>query len=473
VTGISHDSRAVRPGDIYAALPGTRTHGATFVPQAVAAGAVAVLTDPAGAAQAARAGVATLVVPHPRAVLGRLAAAVYDDPTDDLLVLGVTGTNGKTTTTYLLEEALRAAGHGTGLIGTVETRIGGQGVPSVRTTPESTDLQATFAAMKEAAVTAVAMEVSSHALAQGRVDGTRFAAAAFTNLSQDHLDFHTDMEDYFAAKAMLFDGRSAHEVVNVDDPYGRRLVRAGTVTVSPSAGDPSAAWRAVDVRPDPAGGQRFRALGPGGLDLPVGIRLPGEFNAANALVALAILAAVGIDPGVAAKGLQQTVVPGRMEPVDAGQPFAVYVDYAHKPGAVAAVLAAVRAGTAGRVITVLGCGGDRDPSKRPVMGVAAARGSDLLIVTDDNPRSEDPASIRAAMLAGALAVPATERGEVVEVGDRREAVAAAVRAARPGDVVVVAGKGHEQGQEIAGTVYPFDDRVVLREALAMSARSRG
>jgi UDP-N-acetylmuramoyl-L-alanyl-D-glutamate--2,6-diaminopimelate ligase len=466
VTGVSLDSRAVRHGDLYAALPGSRTHGAKYAGAAAAAGATAVLTDPAGQPEAAEAGLPVLVAAAPRALLGRLSALVYGDPTAALLVLGLTGTNGKTTTAYLLEHALRRAGHRTGLLGTVETRIAGRAVPSVRTTPEAPDLQAAFAAMVEQGVTAVAMEVSSHALAQGRVDGTRFAAGAFTNLSQDHLDYHADMEDYFATKAALFDGRCAHEVVNIDDRYGRRLVRPDTVTVS-AAGDPDASWRAAEVVAEP-GGQRLRMLGPSGVDVPATIRLPGAFNAANALLAVATLAAVGTDPHEAAKGIADTVVPGRMEPVDAGQPYVALVDYAHTPEAVARLLAAVRAGTRGRVIAVLGCGGDRDRAKRPLMGEAAARGSDLLVVTDDNPRSEPPASIRSAMLAGALAVPRGERGEVVEVGDRREAVAAAVRAAGPGDAVVIAGKGHEQGQEIAGAVHPFDDAAVLRAAIEAS-----
>jgi UDP-N-acetylmuramoyl-L-alanyl-D-glutamate--2,6-diaminopimelate ligase len=464
VSGVSLDSRAVCPGDLYAALPGSRAHGAAFTREAAAAGAAAVLTDPAGLPLAAAAGLPVLVAENPRAALGRLAALVYDDPSAALLVLGVTGTNGKTTTAYLLEHGLRQAGHRTGLIGTVETRIAGQAVPSVRTTPEAPDLQAAFAAMVERGVTAVAMEVSSHALAQGRVEGTRFAAGAFTNLSQDHLDYHGGMEEYFAAKALLFDGRCAHEVVNVDDPYGRRLVKPTTVTVS-AAGDPAAAWRMSDLVAEP-GGQRLRVHGPDGLDLPAAIRLRGPFNAANALLAVAALAAVGVDPSDAVKGIADTVVPGRMEPVDAGQPYTALVDYAHTPEAVTRLLAAVRAGTPARVIVVLGCGGDRDQAKRPLMGAAAARGSDLLVVTDDNPRSEPPADIRAAMLRGALDVPKGERGEVVEVGDRRQAIAVAAGRAAAGDALVVAGKGHEQGQEIAGAVFPFDDRAVLRDVIA-------
>jgi UDP-N-acetylmuramoyl-L-alanyl-D-glutamate--2,6-diaminopimelate ligase len=465
VTGVTHDSTAVRPGDLLAALPGSRTHGARFAAAAAAAGATAVFTDPAGAGLAAGAGLPVLVAERPRELLGRLAALVNGDPTAGMLVIGVTGTNGKTTTGYLLEEGLRAAGHVTGLIGTVETRIAGESVPSTRTTPEATDLQATFAAMAEHGVTAVAMEVSSHALALGRVDGTRFAAAAYTNLSRDHLDFHGDMEAYFAAKALLFDGRCEHEVVTVDDPYGRRLVRPGTVTVS-AAGDATADWQAVEVTPGPTGSTGFRVLGPDEVDLRAEVRMPGAFNVANALLAIATLATVGVPAQAAARAVATRHVPGRMERVDIGQEYVAVVDYAHTPVAVERLLAALRPTVRGRLILVLGAGGDRDREKRPLMGEAGAAGADVLIVTDDNPRSEDPAAIRAAVLAGALRTPrAPGRGEVVEVPDRRAAVAEAVRRARPGDAVVVAGKGHEQGQEIGGVVHPFDDRTVLAESL--------
>ena len=470
VTGVTHDSTAVRPGDLLAALPGSRTHGARFAAAAAAAGAAAVLTDPAGAALAGPSGLPVLVAERPRALLGRLAALVYGDPTARMLVIGVTGTNGKTTTAYLVEEGLRAAGHVTGLVGTVETRIAGESVPSTRTTPEATDLQATFATMAERGVTAVAMEVSSHALALGRVDGTRFTAGAYTNLSRDHLDFHGDMEAYFAAKALLFDGRCAHEVVTVDDPYGRRLVKPGTVTVS-AAGEP-ADWRAVDVAPDVSGSTGFRVLGPDGVDLTATVRMPGAFNVANGLLAVATLATVGVPPLVAVQGVAVRTVPGRMERVDLGQGYVAVVDYAHTPDAVQRLLAALRPTVPGRLILVLGAGGDRDTEKRPLMGAAGAGGADVLIVTDDNPRSEDPAAIRAAVLAGARA-DRPGRAEVVEVGDRRAAVAEAVRRARPGDAVVVAGKGHEQGQEIGGVVHSFDDRVVLREALEGLAGSVG
>jgi UDP-N-acetylmuramoyl-L-alanyl-D-glutamate--2,6-diaminopimelate ligase len=298
----------------------------------------------------------------------------------------------------------------------------------------------------------------------GRVNGVRFAAAGFTNLSRDHLDFHGDVESYFQAKALLFDGRAAVEVVDVDDPAGRRLVRPGTVTVS-TQGAAGADWSAADVATAPAGGSTFTLHGPGGRSWPARLRLPGAFNVANAVLAVALLDAVGVPPETALDGLAETVVPGRMEPVDTGQPFVAVVDYAHTPDAVQTALGALRSATRGRVLTVLGCGGDRDAGKRPAMGAAAAAGSDVLVITDDNPRSEDPQAIRAAMRAGADDVPADRRAEVLEIGDRRAALAAAVALARPGDTLLVAGKGHETGQEVGGQVLPFDDRVVLREVL--------
>jgi UDP-N-acetylmuramoyl-L-alanyl-D-glutamate--2,6-diaminopimelate ligase len=310
------------------------------------------------------------------------------------------------------------------------------------------------------------MEVSSHALAMGRVEGIEFAVAGFTNLSQDHLDFHADMEDYFAAKARLFDGRARRAVIVVDDEWGRRMVGvagAGAVTVSTTGAD--ATWRAVDVREAGGGATRFRVLGPG-VDLTTGCSVPGRYNVANALLALAILAEHGVPSEVAAPAVAAASVPGRMERVDAGQPFLAVVDYSHKPAAVAGALAALRPLTLGRLIVVLGCGGDRDRAKRSLMGEIAARDADVLIVTDDNPRSEEPAVIRRAVLDGAAQVPGSVRAEVVEIGDRRAAIAHAVAVATPTDTVLVAGKGHETGQEIAGTVYPFDDRQVLRAALA-------
>ena len=473
VTGVTHASGDVRPGDLYAALPGARTHGARYAADAAARGARAVLTDPAGEADARATGLPVCVVADPRAVLGPVASRVYGRPSEQLVVLGITGTNGKTTTSYLVEAGLAAAGWSSGLIGTVQTRTRGRdadgapvttALPSVRTTPEAADLHAMLATMVQAGVRAVVMEVSSHALVQGRVGGVGFAAAGFTNLSRDHLDFHGDEESYFQAKALLFDGRAAVEVVVVDDAAGRRLVRPGTVTVSTAGGD--ADWTATDVDAAPAGGSTFTLHGPGGRSWPASLRLPGTFNVANAVLAVALLDAVGVPVEAAVAGLADTVVPGRMEPVDAGQPFVAVVDYAHTPDAVATALTALRAATPGRLVTVLGCGGDRDPGKRPAMGAAAAEGSDVLVITDDNPRSEDPQAIRAAMRAGAEEVPADRRAELHEVADRRAALTAAVALAQPGDTLLVAGKGHETGQEVGGQVLPFDDREVLRELLA-------
>jgi len=453
VTGCTHDSRSVEPGDLYAALPGAHAHGADFADAAVAAGAVAVLTDEAGAGRFP--GLPVVVADDPRAVLGDVARWVHDDPAAGLLLLGVTGTNGKTTTAFLLEAGLRAAGHDTALLGTVLTRIGDDVLPSVRTTPEATDLMAMFALMRERGVTAAAMEVSSHALAMHRVDGLLFDVAAFTNLSQDHLDFHPTMADYEAAKAQLFTPRrSRHAVINCDDPAGRRIARGVEIPLTTYGEDADWTAREVDLRPD---GSSFRLAGPD-VSLRAGVRLPGAFNVANAVCALATLATAGVRLDAAAAGIAGlSGVPGRMERVDAGQPFLALVDYAHTPEAVAAMLATVRSVTSGRVIVVLGCGGDRDRAKRPLMGRAAAEGSDVAVLTSDNPRSEDPLAILAEMAQGGP-------GARIEP-DRRAAILLAVAEARPGDAVVVAGKGHETGQEVNGVVTHFDDRDELREAV--------
>lgn len=467
MTGVSHASDAVLPGDLYVARGGQRAHGADFSAAAVRAGAVAVLTDTDGVARMGDVTVPVVVVRDPRAVLGSLSSWIYGEPSRAMTLLGVTGTAGKTTTTYLLDAALQSAGVVSGLLGSVETRIAGESVPSVHTTPEAPELQGILAAMRDHGVTAVAIEVSSHALAQGRVDGTRFAAAGFLNLSQDHLDFHTDMEDYFAAKARLFDGRSQVGVVNLDDPWGRRLVGPETITVS-AAGVATARWRAEEVAAAEGVGVNFTAVGPGDRRLPVELPLPGLHNVGNALLGLAMLdASLDLDLGAAAAGMRTTNVPGRLEPVHAGQSFLAYVDYAHKPGAISAVLQALRPATRRSLIIVLGCGGDRDRGKRPLMGEAAALGADLVVITDDNPRSEDPAAIRAGLEAGVRAV---SGAQWVVIPDRRDAIASAVGRAGVGDTIVVAGKGHEQGQEIAGGVHPFDDRVVLREAIEAARR---
>ncbi|MEE1801574.1 UDP-N-acetylmuramoyl-L-alanyl-D-glutamate--2,6-diaminopimelate ligase [Streptomyces sp. JV176] len=472
-TGITHDSRAVRPGDVYAALPGARLHGADFAGQAADLGAVAILTDPTGADRAAATGLPVLTVPDPRGSMGELAAAIYGNPGTDLLQIGITGTSGKTTTAYLVEGGLRGAGHRTGLIGTVETRIEDERLKSERTTPEATDLQALFAVMRERGVRSVAMEVSSHALVLGRVDGCVFDVAVFNNLSPEHMEFHSDMEDYFQAKARLFTPeRSRTGVVNVDDAYGLRLsTESGVpVTTFSAEGHPDADWRAEDVQVG-SHGSTFTAVGPRGERVTAEAPLPGPFNVANTLAAIVTLAVAGIDPQTAADGIAAVPgVPGRLERVDAGQPYLAVVDYAHKTDAVESVLRSLRKVTKGKVHIVLGCGGDRDRTKRGPMGAAAARLADTAVLTSDNPRGEDPLAILAAMLAGAAEVPVHERGDVLIDSDRAAAIAAAVARAGADDTVLIAGKGHEQGQDVAGVVRAFDDRQVLREAIERSLR---
>jgi UDP-N-acetylmuramoyl-L-alanyl-D-glutamate--2,6-diaminopimelate ligase len=451
----------VAPGDLYVAAPGSTTHGARFVPDAVAAGAVAVLTDPDGARLLEQCPVPVLLVPRPRQVVGSLAAWLYGEPAAGLRILGVTGTQGKTTTTRLAEGALHAAGVPVAAIGTVGTRIAGSDVTTALTTPEAPELHALFAVMRERGVEACAMEVSSHALVMGRVDGVVVDVAVFTNLGRDHLDFHADLEDYYAAKATLFTpGRARLGLVNVDDEHGRRLCSDASIPVRTySAAGRQADWTARDVT-DTASGSTFTVHGPTGSHRSE-VRLPGDFNVSNALAALAALAELGYDLALTSAALPSVAgVPGRLETVQAGQPFLAVVDYAHKPDALAAVLTSLRRRTAGRLLVVLGAGGDRDRGKRPLMGEVAGRLADVLVVTDDNPRTEEPAAIRRELRSGAAG-----RAEVHEEGDRRAAIRLGVRLARAGDTVVVAGKGHETGQEVAGTVHPFDDRVELAAAL--------
>jgi UDP-N-acetylmuramoyl-L-alanyl-D-glutamate--2,6-diaminopimelate ligase len=453
VTGLAYDNRAVGPGTLFFCVPGFTRDGHDFAPDAVARGAAGlVVARPLGLA------VPEVVVTDVRAAMARAAAAFYGDPTAELPVVGVTGTSGKTTTTFLVRALLEAAGRRCGLLGTVTSVIAGDSRPVVRTTPEAIDLQRTFRAMVDGGDRACAMEVSSHALELRRVDGIRFAVAAFTNLSQDHLDFHPSMEAYFQAKRRLFtDFDVGVAIVDVDDPWGRRLAselpEAVTVAI-----DRPADWRAEGVKVTP-GGTGFTARG-----VDVELPLPGRFNISNALVALAAGSALGLSLEEMAGALRDAEpVPGRVQTVDAGQDFAVLVDYSHKPAALENVLRAARELATGRVIAVFGAGGDRDRGKRPLMGEIGARLADVAIVTSDNPRSEDPEAIIDEVLAG---VPAGAAGVEREV-DRRAAIERAVALAAAGDVVVIAGKGHETGQEFAGgRKEPFDDVVVAREALA-------
>jgi len=470
VTGVTLDSRRVLPGDLYAALPGARAHGIEFVGQAAEAGATAVLTDEAGAA-AVPPGLPGVVVAWPRAVLGAVSAGVYGHPARAMRMIGVTGTQGKTTVTRLLDGGLGAVGITSAVVGTVGTRIAGVDVKTALTTPEAPDLHGLFALMREQGVDCCAIEVSSHALVLGRVDGVVFDVAVFTNLGRDHLDFHTDVDDYFAAKATLFTPERARlGLVNIDDEHGRRLVDIATIPVrTMSTRGDDADWSAVDVDLGPER-STFTVRGPGGLSVRASVALPGDFNVANALSAIAAAVEAGLDAETVVAGIAAAGgVPGRLERVsDEGAAFAVYVDYAHKPDALTAVLATLRPVTAGRLIAVIGAGGDRDRGKRPIMGSIAAELADVVVVTDDNPRSEDPAQIRAEIVQGVRDAAAAGELPVVqrEIGDRREAIRATLADARPGDVVLIAGKGHETGQEVAGVVHPFDDREVVRAVLA-------
>ncbi|GAB7003750.1 UDP-N-acetylmuramoyl-L-alanyl-D-glutamate--2,6-diaminopimelate ligase [Nocardioides sp. AN3] len=472
VTGLSLSTQRILPGDLYAALPGSRVHGIDFVADALEAGAVAVLTDEVGAHRVRTgspllADVPLMITADPRRSLGRLAARVYGDPATALHMVGVTGTQGKTTTTRLLEGGLQRAGVRAGVIGTVGTRIAGEDVKTSLTTPEAPDLHALFARMREEEVTACAMEVSSHALVLGRVDGVVFDVAVFLNLGRDHLDFHRDMADYYAAKASLFTPeRAARGLVNVDDEHGRRLAAEAVIPLRTFSTTGDADWRAVDVQLGPQG-STFTVVGPG-VEVMARSPLPGDFNVTNTLAAIAAAAEAGLDAERVAHGIAEAGgVPGRLERIEAGQDFTVVVDYAHKPDAVEAAIRTLRPLTDGRILVVIGAGGDRDSGKRPVMGAIAARLADVVVVTDDNPRSEDAVAIRAAMLEGARG----GRAEVVEIGDRRAAIQEAIEQARTGDIVLVAGKGHETGQEVGGVVHPFDDRVVAREALVTRRRA--
>jgi UDP-N-acetylmuramoyl-L-alanyl-D-glutamate--2,6-diaminopimelate ligase len=449
---LAYDSRKVEPGTLFFCVVGEKADGHEFGARAVEEGAAALVVE----RELTELAVAQVVVADSRAAMAPLAARFWGDPTARLRVAGVTGTNGKTTTAFLLYEILRAAEFPCGLLGTVKQIVGGVEKEVERTTPEAIELQATFRAMLEGGDEACAMEVSSHALTLHRADAIHFEVAIFTNLTQDHLDFHADMEDYFLAKRKLFEAGPKTAIVNVDDPYGRRLASEfECVTFSAEGAD--ADYSARDVSFD-AGGAGF-AVG----EMNLRTALPGHFNVANALGAFAAAEAMGVGPEIAAAGLARAGrVPGRFEPIDEGQGFTVLVDYAHTPDSLENVLQAARRLTAGRVISVFGAGGDRDRDKRPKMGRAGAELSDLAVVTSDNPRSEDPEAIVAEVAAGAEGAAA----ELEVVVDRREAIALALSRAQPGDIVVIAGKGHEQGQEFEdGRKIPFDDREVAREEL--------
>ncbi|GEL94245.1 UDP-N-acetylmuramoyl-L-alanyl-D-glutamate--2,6-diaminopimelate ligase [Cellulomonas composti] len=477
VRGVTVASDDVEPGDLFVGIPGLRRHGATFAPGAVEAGAVAVLTDAAGAALLdLPPDVPVLVAEDPRALAGPVAAWVHGHPAERLTTVAVTGTNGKTTTTYFVDAALRAAHPLTAVLGTVELRIGDEAIESPRTTVEAPVLQALLALALERGATAMTTEASSHALALHRTAGTLFDVAAFTNLQRDHLDFHGDMEGYFADKARLFDpAQSRRGVVVVDDEWGRRLAAQARIpveTVATHVGDPAAAdadWAVVgaDIGLDGVG-STFVLRGPDGTDHEAVSPLPGLVNVSNAALAIVVAHAAGVDLDAAIDAVSHAhAIPGRMERVierAPGRPLGL-VDYAHTPDALVLALEAVRPITPGRLVIVFGSDGDRDRGKRPIMGQIAARLADVLVVTDENPRSEEPASIRSAILTG-VRKQRPDLHDVREVEPRAQAIREALALAREGDTVIVTGKGHEPTQEIAGVFHRYNDRDVLRAALA-------
>jgi UDP-N-acetylmuramoyl-L-alanyl-D-glutamate--2,6-diaminopimelate ligase len=456
VEDVVASSADARPGALFCCVPGERADGHTYAPAALAGGAVALLVE-----RWLDVPVPQLLVPSVRQAMGPVAAEVFGRPSERLRMVGVTGTNGKTTSTYLFESVFRAAGLRPGVIGTTGVRVAGRSVYAPRTTPEAPDLQRLLAGMVDDGVDAVAMEVSSHGLDQHRVDGTRYASALFTNLSQDHLDYHGTMEAYFRAKSLLFTpSLSDRGAVNVDSPEGRRLAAESEIPVvtfglqAPADVVPSA----IAVGPD---GLRFTVDG-----VDVRSRLRASFNVANCLGVLVAARLLDIDDRAIAAGIADLDgVPGRLEAVDGGQPFEVLVDYAHTPDGIGSILRSTRPLAAGRLLIVFGCGGDRDRAKRPLMGRAATSLADLTVLTSDNPRSEDPAAIVEEIVPGAR----IGGGAFVVEVDRRAAIRLALAEARPGDVVLIAGKGHETGQELADRTIPFDDRLVAAEELAAIA----
>jgi UDP-N-acetylmuramoyl-L-alanyl-D-glutamate--2,6-diaminopimelate ligase len=431
---LAYDARMVGPGSLFFCIPGSRADGHDFAPDAVAKGAVALVLE-----RPLELEVPQLVVPDARRAMAPVADEFFGHPSEELQIAGVTGTNGKTTTAFLLYSIFAAASRRPGLLGTIESRVGGERRPAIRTTPEAIDLQRAFREMLDAGDRSCAMEATSHGSELGRLDRVCFAALVFTNLSQDHLDFHRTMERYFEAKRRLFLESRPPAAINVGDDWGRRLAADRPDAVTFGFADDA------EIGPDALGG--------------IDLKLRGRFNAENALGALAASRLLGIDDDAIARGLEAIRgVPGRFESVAEGQPFEVIVDYSHKPEALESVLSTARGLTSGRVICVFGCGGDRDRGKRPLMGRIASELADVAIVTSDNPRSEDPQAIIDEVLAGVS-------GEVEVEPDRAAAIERAISLAEDGDVVLIAGKGHEQGQEFADRTIPFDDREVARDVL--------
>ena len=461
VRGITHDHRKVEPGFVFAAIPGFKRHGIEFASDAIALGAVAILTDSVGAKLAVD-GIEVILSDDVRHDMAILAKHIYQDAQGKMLSVGVTGTNGKTTTTNMISTGFKALEQNPLLIGTIGISLGDDSFSSSRTTPESTDLHSILLGAHQKGARSLVMEVSSHALTLGRVDGIKYDVAVFTGLTQDHLDFHADMNDYFAAKAKLFTTeRSEQAVICIDDAWGVELVQKIDIpVVTYAVANPNADWQAKNIEVLADGKTQFTATYKD-KEVKVVLAIPGDFNIANSLAAIAVAEVLKLDLHKFVSAFSDIKVPGRLERIESGQDFVALVDYAHTPDAVARAIQVARTCATGKVISVLGCGGDRDPHKRAPMGENAGLYSDLVIVTDDNPRTEEPSEIRAEVLRGAQSTQA----EIVEVANRLEAIHYAVKIANPGDCVIVLGKGHESGQEVNGVIAPFDDRIVLAEAL--------
>lgn len=459
-TGVAQNDRDVEPGDIYIALPGEKYDGAQFIERAKARGAVAVLTE--NTRDIASHGLAQIRVARPREAAAVLATAFYGDPTRTMQSIGITGTNGKTTVSTLLYQIFSAIGRESGLIGTVESRIGSERLKSIRTTPEASELQALAATMQERHMRHLIMEVSSHSISLKRILGSHFSAVGFTNLSQDHLDFHKDMESYFQAKAALFTYEYGDiAFINIDNHYGDRLFKNCEIpTVSLSRTDKSAEWHFTEIN-STTSGYEFTIRGRGGILIQSSTPLHGGFNLDNLLMAVAIADHFEVDPLELAAVLPTIFgAPGRLEAIELGQEFKALVDYGHSPDAVSNVLSAAREFTTGKLIAILGCGGDRDISKRSPMGIALSQGCDIAIFTSDNPRSEDPLEILNQMTSG-LAF--NEPSRIIV--DRKAAIEYAISIATKGDTILLLGKGHESGQDVKGVVTDFDDRLVLAELI--------
>lgn len=460
ITGITHNTKSVEPGDLFVALNGEKNHGAQFVAEAKANGAVAVLSDSQGEKLITDKDLAIVSIENPRHKLGEISAFVFGNPSDSLKVFGITGTNGKTTSAWLMRAGLEKCGIPTSLLGTAGISIAGVNLPSARTTPEAPELQALLALALEKGSKAVSMEVSSHALDLERVNGTKFACTGFTNLSQDHLDFHKNMESYFESKAKLFTKEFSSKSVITDlDSWGKKLINEVQIPFVTLGGDVHNDWRVSDITAA-LGHVYFELIDPRKKPYKVTLSFAGVFNAYNAALVIAMADQIGIDLKEFIAGIKDTQIPGRMQPVVMPGAALGIVDYAHTPEAIENVLSALKKQTHGKLIVVLGAGGNRDSEKRPFMGSAGEKFADKLIITDDNPRNESPAEIRKAVLSGIK-----NKSISLEIGSREEAIKEAVKLATPDDTIAILGKGHETTQEIAGQIIDFDDAKHLHNAL--------